>query len=35
VVALLFSTKWVHKVLMDGGSNLNIVYMSTVDSMGI
>jgi hypothetical protein len=35
VVALLFGTKWVHKVLMDGGSNLNIVYMSTVDSMGI
>jgi hypothetical protein len=35
VVALLFGTKQVHKVLMDGGSSLNIVYMSTLDCMGI
>jgi hypothetical protein len=35
VVAPLFGTKRVHKVLMDGGSGLNIVYMSTLDSMGI
>jgi hypothetical protein len=35
VVAQLFSTKQVHKVLMDGGSSLNIVYMSTLDSMRI
>jgi hypothetical protein len=35
VVALLFGTKRVHKVLMDGGSSLNIVYMSTLNSMGI
>jgi hypothetical protein len=35
MVAPLFITKWVHKVLMDGGSVLNIVYMSTLDSMGI
>jgi hypothetical protein len=34
-VALLFGTKWVHKVVMDGGSGLNIVYMSTLNSMGI
>jgi hypothetical protein len=35
VVELLFGTKRVHKVLMDGGSSLNIVNMSTLDSMGI
>jgi hypothetical protein len=35
VVAPLFDSKWVQKVLMDGGNNLNIVYMSTLDSMGI
>jgi hypothetical protein len=35
VVSPLFSTKRVHKVLMYGGSSLNIVYMSTLDSMGI
>jgi hypothetical protein len=35
VVAPLFGTKWVHKVLMDRSSGLNIVYMSTLDSMGI
>jgi hypothetical protein len=35
MVAPLFGTKWVHKVLMDGGSDLNIIYMSTFDIMGI
>jgi hypothetical protein len=35
VVAPLFRTKRVHKVLMDGGSGLNIVYMSTLDILGI
>jgi hypothetical protein len=35
VVAPLFGIKRVHKVLMDGGSSLNITYMSTLDSMGI
>jgi hypothetical protein len=35
VVAPLFGTKRVHKVLMDGGSSLNIIYMSTLDIMGI
>jgi hypothetical protein len=35
VVAPLFGTKRVHKVLMDGGSGLNIVYMSTLENMGI
>jgi hypothetical protein len=34
-VAPLFGTKQVLKVLMDGGNSLNIVYMSTLDSMGI
>jgi hypothetical protein len=35
VVAPLFRTKRVHKVLMDGGSGPNIIYMSTLDSIGI
>ena len=35
VVAPLFGTKQVHKVLMDGGSGLNILYTSTLDDMGI
>jgi hypothetical protein len=35
VVAPLFGTKQVHKVLMDEGSGLNIIYMSPLDSMGI
>jgi hypothetical protein len=35
VVAPLFGTKRVHKMLMDWGSSLNIVYMSTLNSMGI
>ena len=35
VVAPLFGTKRVHKVLMDGGSSLNILYASTLDGLGI
>jgi hypothetical protein len=35
VVALLFDSKRVQNVLMYWGNNLNIVYMSTLDSMGI
>jgi hypothetical protein len=34
-VVELFGTKRVHKALMDGESGLNIIYMSTLDSMGI
>jgi hypothetical protein len=35
VVAPLFKSKRVHKVLMDGGSGINVLYMSTLDDMGI
>ena len=28
-------TKWLSKVLMDGGSGLNIMYAKTLDAMGI
>jgi hypothetical protein len=35
MVALLFDSKRVHKVLMDWGSGLNIIYMSTLNNMGI
>jgi hypothetical protein len=35
VVAPLFRTKRVYKLLMDGGNGLNIVYMSTLNNMGI
>jgi hypothetical protein len=35
VVALLFKSKRVHKVLMDGGSGINVLYASTLDDMGI
>jgi hypothetical protein len=35
VVAPLFRSKWVHKVLMDGGSGINVLYASTLDNMGI
>jgi hypothetical protein len=35
VVAPLFGTKRVHKVLMDGGSGFNIIYLYTLDDMGI
>ena len=35
VVAPLFDTKRVHRVLMDGGSGLNVLYALTLDDMGI
>jgi hypothetical protein len=35
VVAHLFKSKKVHKVLMDGGSGINVLYASTLDDMGI
>jgi hypothetical protein len=35
VVAPLFKSKRVHKVLMDGGSGINVLYVSTLDNMGI
>ncbi|XP_066395763.1 uncharacterized protein [Miscanthus floridulus] len=31
----IVSTKWLTKVLMDGGSNLNIMYAKTLNAMGI
>ena len=27
--------KWLTKVLMDGGSGLNIMYVETLDAMGV
>ena len=35
MVDLIISTKWLTKVLMDGGSGLNIKYAETLDAMGI
>jgi hypothetical protein len=35
VVALLFKSRRIHKVLMDGGSGINVLYMSMLDEMGI
>jgi hypothetical protein len=35
VVAPLFKSKRVHKVLMDGGSEINVLYAQTLDDMGI
>jgi hypothetical protein len=35
VVAPLYKSKRVHKVLMDGGSGINVLYASTLDDMGI
>jgi hypothetical protein len=35
VVAPLFKSKRVHKVLMDGGSGISVLYASTLDDMGI
>jgi hypothetical protein len=35
VVAPLFKPKQIHKVLMDGGSRINVLYVSTLDDMGI
>ena len=31
----IVGTKWLTKVLMDGGSDLNIMYVKTLDAMGI
>ena len=35
VVDPIISTKWLTKVLMDGGSGLNIMYAKTLDAIGI
>jgi hypothetical protein len=35
VVAPLFKYRSLHKVLMDGESGINVLYMSTLDEMGI
>jgi hypothetical protein len=35
VVAPLFKSIRIHKVLMDGGSGINVLYASTLDKMGI
>jgi hypothetical protein len=35
VVDPIIGTKWLTKVLMDGGSSLNIMYAETLDAMGI
>jgi hypothetical protein len=35
VVDPIVDTKWLFKVLMDGGSGLNIIYVDTLDAMGI
>ena len=35
MVNLIIGTKWLTKVLMDGGSGLNIMYAKMLDEMGI
>jgi hypothetical protein len=35
VVAPLFKSRRIHKVLMDGGSGINMLYASMLDEMGI
>ena len=35
MVDLIIGTKWLAKVLMDGGSGLNIMYAETLDAMSI
>jgi hypothetical protein len=35
VVAPLFKSKRIHKVLMDGGSGINVLYVSMLDDMSI
>jgi hypothetical protein len=35
VLAPLFKSRRIHKVLMDGGSGINVLYASTLDEMGI
>jgi hypothetical protein len=31
----VFKSRRIHKVLMDGGSGINVLYASTLDEMGI
>ena len=35
MVDQIIGMKWLTKVLMDGGSGLNIIYAETLDAMGI
>jgi hypothetical protein len=35
VVAPLFKSRRIHKVVMDGGSRIKVLYASTLDEMGI
>jgi hypothetical protein len=35
VVNPIVDMKWLTKVLMDGGNDLNIMYVETLDAMGI
>ena len=35
MVNLIIGMKWLTKVLMDGGSDLNIMYTEMLDAMGI
>jgi hypothetical protein len=35
VVAPLFKSRRIHKVLMDGGRGINMLYALTLDEMGI
>jgi hypothetical protein len=35
VVTPLFKSRRIHKVLMNGGSGINVLYASTLDEMGI
>jgi hypothetical protein len=35
VVASLFKSRRIHRVLMDGGSGINMLYASTLNEMGI
>jgi hypothetical protein len=31
----MFGSNWIYKVLMDGGSGINMIYVSMLDDMGI
>ena len=35
MVELIIGMKWLTKVLMHGGNDLNIMYAETLDTMGI
>jgi hypothetical protein len=35
VIATLFKSRRIHKVLMDGGSGINVLYASTLNEMSI